>query len=590
MGINGIGNPFNQPGVYGTEGVGPSKTLERVAREDRQQGDMTVTEARARVSFAVATPQLADAMNLTPDERQAYLQSVEEKAASASLNLGDKSVMLDIYAVMELIREMGQKLRNTMRAMRQDLNQAIQKNLKKQAEMQRDAAKFQMIGGAVVGGLQTGLSLYGTAKQIGSLNAQSEVGKKLGADVVSDQLEMAKAGGREDLSLNQLNKIKKDAPPGVDPNKSLLKSSEVRDKAQLALDDISRLKEDVGELEAAKGTLEDEVAKGTLSEADLKSHTDTISKLSDNSETKCNELDQAVKAYNELLGGDSAQTDKFKDTIAADRKELADAIESRDEVVSRHEQEREDLAFSEGLFGDENASKELTERQATELSAAQDKVKVAREKLVNDYKNESVVATPETAEGQARMHKAMLSEVGEYKKKFESALDRFNNEKRINGKPSAEAKVALDEAKYHYKLARAEQVYQSSRLDKLPPDAHQEVVNDLTNELVDINHRVDGDVKASGAEKSAAYGSLWQGLANSIGGIGQKAVEGWGQIKQSHITEKQADEKMLEEQLDQVKDMFAQDQALIQKATELFQSVVSKESQSLEEIINALKA
>lgn len=596
MGINGIGNHFNQFEVCGMKGVEASKTQEGVAVDENLHGNMVVTEARARVSFAVATPQLAGAMNLTPDERQDYLQSVEEKAASASLNLGNRSVMLDIYAVMEMIREMGQRLRNAMREMRQCENQAIQQNLKSQAAMQREAAWCQMIGGAVVGGLQAGASIVGTVKQIGSLNKQAEVGKSLGADMASDQLDMAKVGGQEDLAQKQLDTLKGNAPAGIDTSKPLLESGKtLPDDVQAARGKIATLQQEIAELQGKKGGVEDAVASGTLSEEELASSKEQISKLSGESKAKGAELEKAVADYNQLVEADPARADEltgqYRETIAADRKELADAVKSRDELMSRHAQERAELDDSVEPLYDEDFYSKLDAKQAGELKTASQRVTDARVKLVQDYQNASIVVEyGETAKGQAQMHEAMLAEVDGYKQEFESALDRVNNEKRINGSASPQALVELDEAKYRYKLARAEQVQTSSTFDKLPPDVHQKVVGTLTNELAVLADRVNAGMKASGAEKSAAYGMVVQGLANALGGVGQKVVEGIAQIKQSKITEKQADEKMLEEQLDQLKDLFAQDQALIQKAIELFQSVISKESQSLEEIINALKA
>ena len=595
MGINVIGNPFNQPGIYGTGGVENSKNLEGKVPEDNLHGNMVVTEARERVSFAVATPQLADAMNLTFDERQEYLQAVEEKAASATLNLGGKSVMLDIYAVMEMIREMGQKLRNAMREMRQCENQAIQKNLKSQAAMQREAAWCQMIGGAVVGGLQAGLSLAGSIMQIKSLGAQTDVSKSLGADVASKQLDMAKAGGDVNLAQKQLDEIKGNAPAGIDTNEPLLKTdTSMPADVKVAREKISSLQQDIATLQAKKGGLEDAVATGKLSGSELASCKEQISKLSEASKSKGAELDQAVADYNKLAEIEPSlaneQTDKFKNTIAADREELAKAVVERDECAKRLDELKNSPEPADPMQKEIRAK--VLEKREGELSSASQRVSDAREKLGNDYQEGSIVAEYDasTEKGQAKIHESMLAEVDGYKKEYEAALERSNNEKRVNGMESDQAKTERREARYRYNLARAEQVYNSSTLGKLKPDAHQKVVGQLTNELTDLNSRVTAGVRAGGSEKTAAFGMLWQGMASSFGGIGQKVVEGIGQLKQAEITEKQADEKMLEEQLDQLKDLFAQDQALIQKALELFQSVISKESQSLEEIINALKA
>ena len=593
MGINGVGNSFNPSGVYGAENVRSSEGLKGAPVEGNQHGNMVVTEARARIAFAVATPELDGALNFTSFEREEYLNDVQNKAASSTLNLGNKSVMLDIYAVMELIRAMGQKLRNAMREMRQCENQAIQQNLKTQAAMQREAAWCQMIGGIVVGSLQAGASAAGTIIQIKGLNQQANLTKELGADVAAEQLDLAKLGGREDLASTQLNKIRKQAPAGIDTSKPLLETG--KDVAA-ARGKIADLQKEIGSLQTQKGQLEEKLATGQVPEAEREACQQEIENLSAQSKGKGVELEKAVDAYHERVGTEPQQVKELKhqyrETIVADREALQKALGERDEVVKRHQQERAALDDSLEPLYDEDFYSKLDAKQAAELNEATQKVSSAREKLVQDYQTDTIIGQEynETAKGQLELHESALKEVDGYKQKYQEALDRANSEKRVNGEVSAGTKVELKDAEYRYKLARAEQVAMSSSFDKLSPEKHQTIVGALTNELSDLTKQVSGGVKASGVEKSNAYGLLLQNLASAVGGIGQKVVDSITQIKQSHITEKQAEQKMLEEQLDQIKDLFAQDQTLIQKTIELFQSVISKESQSLEEIINALKA
>lgn len=621
MGINSIGNPFNSPGVYGSVGVCASRNAEKSV-DSNPHANMVVTEARARVSFAVATPQIADAMNLTPDERQEYLDGVNQKAASATVNLGKQSVMLDIYLVMEMIREMGQKLRNAMREMRQCENKAIQENLKSQAAMQREAAWFQMVGGAIVGALQAGASIYGTIKQVKGLNQQAEMNKRLGGDVASDQLDLARTGGNNQLATKQYTKLMGKAPKGVDVSHSLVadKATErVQGEATKAGNDIKNLQNEIGGLQDERNKLSDRINKGDLNENDLNDCIKQRDELDGKIASKETELHEASMAYNEKYGADPAsqkeQTNKFEKTIESDKKELAAAQKELDDLKGGGDEtqkfldeKRNELAASQKADQETNGGKtsfktELLEKtvkqyegiQAKRNEAAQARVKECAAKLKNDYVNGSSVLVndnyAQTKNGQIEIHNEMLKEVDNYKKDFDVALNDVNDEKRVNGKASAAKLQALEEAKYKYKLARAEQVKTSSSFDKLPVEKHQELVKELNGEVDMISRKAESDQKVRKSEKSAAYGMLIQGVSSALlGTVGQKIVEGVASIKQSKITEKQADEKMLEEQLDQIKDLFAQDLSLMQKALELFQGVISKESQSLEEIINALKA
>lgn len=603
MGINGIGNHLNQSGVYGKGELEASMPLAPENNEANQHDSIVVTEARARVSFAVATPQLADAMNLTPDERQEFIRSVEKKVASASLNLGHKSVMLDLYAVMELIRSMSQKLSAVIRDMNKNLNLAAQKNLRSQAEVQRKAAKYQMVGSFIVGGFQAVMSIAGTWKQIESLNVQSDIGKQLGANVAKDQLELAKTGGQQDLALKQLNNVKKEAPAGFNLEEPQIKSERegIAISADEVPEDVQEAKKSVGEKQEAfsklveqKLELQQKIDSGTLTEEERANCNSEMNALDGKIDTAKAELVKEVENYNKLVEVDPGlaqeQVDKFEETAKTD-KELAEALKNQKDLESRHEQERMDLAASEGALFDEDSRTKLDAKQSEELATAKQRVAVALEKVAQGT---CVAKYEETPKGQAHLqekyHEAMLSEVDGYKKDYEKALDRSNSEKRINGKESVETERARKDAAYRYKLARAEQVYESSKLDKLPPDAPQRVVNKLTSDLVDINNRVRMDLNASGAEKTAAFGMLWQGLSNSVGGMAQKALESFCQSMQADITDMQSDDRMLQEQREQLKETLSQILQTIVKALELYQSVISKESQSQEEIINALRA
>ena len=428
MSINGIGQHYNPSQVYGS---GRTETTQRTGSTGATQCEnIEVSETRARISFACSTPELADALNFTADERSEYIKATAEKLSSVTINLGKNSVMLDIYAVMEMIREMSQELRNALRDMRQLENQTIQQNIRQQAATQRKAAWCQMIGGAVVGVIQGVATVAGLAKQISGLSRQMQANEQMGVSMADKQMKMAQVGGNEKLATSQLNSVEGSV-------------AKVLDK---------------GDIQSVKNSISD-ISKGNLTEGQ-----------------------------------------------------------------------------------------------------------------------------------QLEAHKHMCDTVDGYRAQYEQCLTNANSEMRVDGKVTSNTQSELNQAAARYELARATQVAESSKMAGVKVGDHRKLESNLGNSLIEKSNQANAISKTSSSERSMAYGMMVQQLAMAFGQMGQALVQGISQIIQAEGTELQANEKMLEEQLDQIKDLFAQDLSVIQKAVELFQSVVSKETQSIDEIINALKA
>jgi len=87
-------------------------------------------------------------------------------------------------------------------------------------------------------------------------------------------------------------------------------------------------------------------------------------------------------------------------------------------------------------------------------------------------------------------------------------------------------------------------------------------------------------------QKAIQLGQTMQIVSQLGAAIGQGAS---GAIS-AEATELQGGQKYLEEELDQVKDLFANEQQSIQQAIQVFSSVTQKESQSVEDIIHGIKA
>ena len=94
-------------------------------------------------------------------------------------------------------------------------------------------------------------------------------------------------------------------------------------------------------------------------------------------------------------------------------------------------------------------------------------------------------------------------------------------------------------------------------------------------------------VEATKSQREMMKLQTVQTLAMTFGQYGQQLVSSLQQILSAEATELQAEQKMTEDQLDQIKDLMQQELSVIQKAFELFASVISKESQTIEGIIQA---
>lgn len=129
--------------------------------------NVTIGDLIKTTSLACETPELYPAANITSMELQERYESLMNKLTRArGRTFSGKSIMFDLYAMMDLIQQITQRLRNVMRELRRLENTTIYANIKAQAEVQREAA----IAGAVAGGImclvQLGVVVIGMGYQL----------------------------------------------------------------------------------------------------------------------------------------------------------------------------------------------------------------------------------------------------------------------------------------------------------------------------------------------------------------------------------------------------------------------------------------
>ena len=100
-------------------------------------------------------------LGLTEADVKAVHQALTDALGAAAPNItqGSKSVMFDLYKLMSLLVEIGQKQRDATREIRTAQSQQVQKSIQDQADIQKQAALTGMISGLACCAIQVGISL-----------------------------------------------------------------------------------------------------------------------------------------------------------------------------------------------------------------------------------------------------------------------------------------------------------------------------------------------------------------------------------------------------------------------------------------------
>ena len=160
-----------------------------------------------------------DLMNLSPaqvetvcknltDEFKAYADALAAGGASGVDTSGDsKSVMFDIYALMALLVECGQKMRDAARDVRQAENEQVQTSIQNQADQQRSAALTGLIASVAVCVIQVGMQSANLARLGKGVAQQSSARNEAGIENAKADLKMAELQAKPQDAQANLQKV-----------------------------------------------------------------------------------------------------------------------------------------------------------------------------------------------------------------------------------------------------------------------------------------------------------------------------------------------------------------------------------------------
>lgn len=351
------------------------------------------------------------------DELTAQLGVLEGAlSASGASTIADskasQSVMFDIYALMALLVECGQRMRDAARDVRQAENVQVQKSIQNQADMQRSAAITGLICSVVVCAVQVGV-------QAANLTYQGRgFGKQMGSHKMS----------------------------GLEKAKAELKMAELQCKPQDAQANLDRISQRVDPATKAKveGTFNDSQATRTeINEIKVKIDAD---------ERELAEL-QALKEKNtSLTEGQQATFDRLNAEIPQEKAALADKqMLFRTQVKSELADIRsnpastpEEIAYAEAYAANEIAQNSTPQQLTDDLLLAQSNYNQASAVMQHD----AGYMKGQHIENRARMFGDLITAIGNVAQGCVSSMSQMiSAEATEEGAQQQRAQEMLDQAK-----------------------------------------------------------------------------------------------------------------------------------------------
>ena len=166
-------------------------------------------------------------LNLTDAQVKAFCEELtaqlkalgESLGANATSAAGDskasQSVMFDIYTLMALLVECGQKMRDAARDVRQAENVQVQHSIQTQADMQRTAALTGLVCSVVVCAIQVGMQIGNMAYQGKGFSKQMDAHKMSGLENAKTELKMAEMQTKPQDAQVNFEKISQKTDPAV---------------------------------------------------------------------------------------------------------------------------------------------------------------------------------------------------------------------------------------------------------------------------------------------------------------------------------------------------------------------------------------
>ena len=506
------------------------------------------------------------------DEQVAQMKSAIAKlyadTQSALSSVASKStgqVLFDLYALMALMIDVAQSQRDAAREMRTAENLAMQKAIQNQADDQRSAAMVGLLVGVTCGIVSAGASLGLMAWQGFTASAQDKIMAQSGADAAkmhSQALQNTDSPAHAETHLAALQQkpgggdISNRVSAEFDSNLVDAQAGDLRTNLSNANTRVSNAEQSLAtktaELEAAQQTLEQKT------------------QAKNDAQTRVDSLNDSINAYWE------------KNTYIRTQGQNADPNVIA-EFNNRIGPNAENFNVNQAHADLEAAQVDLN-RANTELTEAQNDVRV-KQGAVDLANTELTNAKTELAQAKANYCKTVSDVAAQYEEKYQTAVERLHNPPA--GADKAQLKADVDTAKNEMEMAFAMEAKYLTKDGAMTPAEQKDLVASARARVDVTTDRATHRMDFRAAERRLSMISGLNNINQSIAQVTQAMSANLSATRNAEATRQGADTKKEEEMLDQTKDLFSQEQKLIDQAIQLFSAVIQAENQSMRDAIQA---
>ncbi|MBR3222794.1 MAG: hypothetical protein IKF72_11275 [Kiritimatiellae bacterium] len=520
-------------------------------------------------------------LEMTEEEIVAFKEAATQVYAAATKALAEVkaksrgNTMFDLYALMKLMVEVAQKQRDAQREMRSTENLLVQKAIQNQADQQRDAAWLGLVVGVTCGLISAGFSLGMMIGQSSAASKQSSLANNAGLDAATTKVDMLKMADSPVHANQQLATIQNKV--GGETSNNVLHEFNAKVNGGEAGNLKAKFTDAETKLENAKLTLE---AKKIHLEAVKAVHAEKVGAQ--------NTAQQAYDAKAAEVGLEGKQA-AFDQAVGAKQQYIRDEMNAG-RAPAQDELTRLDNNTAQAKAALDEA-KQTLQPYETRLSNAKLEVADAQGNVAN-AQNDVTLAESAIDTAKADLAKAKsdyvetLKSVGdEYAEKYQVALDRQKNPPEGADKATLDADVK--KARNEMLMARALEAKALSEPGVLSPAEHKQLVSGakMENDIALRRLNESEDYKQAGMRIQRLMG--FNGIIMAIGGTLQSMTQNLSALQQAEATRQGAEQQRENEMLDQTKDLFAQDQKVIDAVIQLMQAVLQAETTSIRDAIQA---
>lgn len=488
-------------------------------------------------------------------------RSLNEVSASATKKRS--LAMYDIYALMALMIEVSQTQRNATREMRTSENLAVQKSIQDQADQQHLAAQIGMWVGIGTGLLSAGVSGIVMASQGVAASQQNKLVTESGADAAKLQASMLQNTDSKATAQAQLQNTMNKVGDRV--------ATDVCGKFDNALRNSPS-----GDL---RGNLGEALANKTNADARLDTAKAELAAAQSTLTTKTQTMDALQARYNEL-GGDQAlnnartasvnKQNYIVGEINAGRQPDPATLANYDAQIAQGAEIKSVKAQLDDATREVNVAKNDVQTKQGNVRIAQEEVKTADTALAN---------------ARADYQKTVHGVAEGYRQEYQTAIDRLSNPPEDTTKAELEANV--QSARANLEMAYAAEADMLATDGVMTAAQRQDL---LASARANVDATMDSAYRRMDVKALDRKLSTLQGIGNinqAIGGVLQSMTQNLNTVYASDATRQGAETAKQEEMLDQTKDLFSQEQKVIDQVIQLCQAVIQAESQSMRDAIQA---